>query len=155
RVDRTIAAFTPQLMTRLAGQGSDDPRPVFVIGMPRSGTTLVEQIVAAHPQAHGYGELSDISRIARAMPQRIGSIQRWPEAAGALGAPIRRDAAAEYLTVLARRDANGALRCVDKAPLNFHHAGLIALMFPRATIIWCRRDPRDICVSIYGENFAL
>lgn len=155
RVDRTIAAYTPSQLARLEGRGSLDPRPVFVLGMPRSGTSLVEQIIAAHPQAHGYGELPDLSRIARELPRRIGSIQRWPEALGALDATVLQAAADDYLAVLQRREATPSLRCVDKAPLNFFHLGLIALMFPQATIIWCRRDPRDICVSIYGENFAL
>lgn len=155
RIERTIAAYTPQQMTRLSGQGSADPRPVFVFGMPRSGTSLAEQIIAAHPQAHGYGELREISRIARDMPRRVGSIQRWPEALAALTAPALQTAARDYLAALGKRHASGALRLVDKAPLNFYHVGLIALMFPQATLIWCRRDPRDVCVSIYGENFAL
>jgi tetratricopeptide (TPR) repeat protein len=155
RVDRSIAAYTRTQISRLAASGSSDPRPVFVIGMPRSGTSLVEQIIAAHPQAHGYGELPDLSRIARELPRRIGSIQRWPEALAALEPTVLCTAADDYLAVLQRREASPALRCVDKAPLNFFHAGLIALMFPQATIIWCRRDPRDVCVSIFGENFAL
>lgn len=155
RIDRTIAAYTVERMAALSASGSADPRPVFVLGMPRSGTSLVEQIIAAHPQAHGYGEMAEISRIARAMPARVGSIQRWPEALSALNPSALQSAALDYLRALEKRDASDALRWVDKAPLNFYHVGLIALMFPQATIIWCRRDPRDICVSIYGENFAL
>lgn len=155
RVDRTIDAFSTVQIARLAGAGHPDERPVFVLGMPRSGTSLVEQIIAAHPDAIGYGELPDISRIARSMPQRCGSIQRWPEALAAVDAGVLHGAGADYLAALARRNAARALRSIDKAPLNFFHAGLIALLFPNARIVWCRRDPRDICVSIYGENFAL
>jgi tetratricopeptide (TPR) repeat protein len=155
RVTRTISAYSPQQVARLTGKGSSDPRMVFVLGMPRSGTTLVEQIIAAHPQAHGFGELREISRIARSMPQRIGSIQAWPESLPALTPAGLCSAAADYLAAIGKREASTAARWIDKAPLNFYHVGLIALMFPQATIVWCRRDPRDVCVSIYGENFAL
>ncbi|TJY59277.1 tetratricopeptide repeat protein [Sinimarinibacterium sp. CAU 1509] len=155
RIDRTIGAYTPERIASLSGLGDPDERPVFVLGMPRSGTSLVEQIIAAHPDAVGYGELKDISRLARGMPTRAGSIQRWPEALSAVGATELKAAAADYLAALRRRDSSASRRCVDKAPLNFYHVGLIALMFPNARIVWCRRDPRDICVSIYAENFAL
>ncbi|HEY1078129.1 MAG TPA: sulfotransferase [Fontimonas sp.] len=155
RVDRTIAAFNEPQLARLASAGHPDERPVFVLGMPRSGTSLVEQILSAHPDATGFGELPDISRIARSMPQRTGSIQRWPEALAAVDARVLQTAGEDYLRSLARRNHSTAVRWVDKAPLNFFHVGLIALMFPKAHIVWCQRDPRDICVSIYGENFAL
>lgn len=155
RIDRTIAAFSADRIAALAGLGQPDERPVFVLGMPRSGTSLVEQIIAAHPDATGYGELKEISRSARAMPQRAGSIQRWPEALSAVDASALRSAADDYLAALLRREPATTLRWVDKAPLNFYHVGLIALMFPRARIIWCRRDPRDVCLSIFSENFAL
>ncbi|SFF68673.1 Tfp pilus assembly protein PilF [Fontimonas thermophila] len=155
RIDRTIAAFSDAQYERLRNAGDPDPRPVFVIGMPRSGTTLVEQIIAAHPQAHGYGELPEIGRIARELPRRAGSIQKWPEVLSVVDEQVLKSAAADYLANLVRREPSSAMRWIDKAPLNFFYAGLIALMFPRATIIWCRRDPRDVCVSIYGENFSL
>ncbi|MFA5941756.1 MAG: sulfotransferase [Sinimarinibacterium sp.] len=155
RIDRTIRAYTPERIASLSRLGDPDERPVFVLGMPRSGTSLVEQIIAAHPDATGYGELKEISRLARGMPARVGSIQRWPEALSAVGAPQLRAAAADYLAALRTRDPSTSRRCVDKAPLNFYHVGLIALMFPNARIVWCRRDPRDVCVSIYAENFAL
>lgn len=155
RIDRTVTAFSAERVAALSGLGEPDERPVFVLGMPRSGTSLVEQIIAAHPDAAGYGELKEISRLARAMPRRAGSIQRWPEALSAVGASELRSAADDYLAALLRREPATTRRWVDKAPLNFYHAGLIALMFPNARIIWCRRDPRDICLSIYSENFAL
>lgn len=155
RVGRTMAAFSAPQIVRLAGAGHPDERPVFVLGMPRSGTSLVEQILAAHPDVTGYGELPDISRLSRAMPQRAGSIQRWPEALSSVDAATLRAVAADYLAALERRNASASRRWIDKAPLNFFHVGFIALLFPNAHIVWCRRDPRDICVSIYGENFAL
>jgi hypothetical protein len=155
RIDRTVGAFSQGRMADLSALGSSDERPLFVLGMPRSGTSLVEQIIAAHPDATGYGELADISRIARGMPQRAGSIQRWPEVVSSIGGSELKSAADDYVAALQRRDAAGTCRWIDKAPLNFYHVGLIALMFPNARIVWCRRDPRDICLSIYGENFAL
>ncbi len=155
RVDRTIQAFTPELFARLAGLGNPDERPVFVLGMPRSGTSLVEQIISTHPDAMGYGELREISQIASQMTARIGSIQRWPEVIASADEATLKQAAADYLGLVQRRQPLTAPRFVDKAPLNFFHVGLITLLFPHAKIIWCQRDPRDVCMSIYGENFAL
>jgi tetratricopeptide (TPR) repeat protein len=155
RVDRTMRAFTAELMAKFANEGLADERPVFIVGMPRSGTSLVEQIIAAHPQAHGYGELREVSRLTKQLPGRCGSIQRWPEAASALNGPVLKAAAADYIAFLEKRATTAAVRWLDKAPLNFWHVGLITLMFPKAHIVWCLRDPRDVCLSIYGENFAL
>ena len=155
RVDRLIAVFTKAFLAARRGWGHDSRRPLFVLGMPRSGTSLVEQILAAHPEVHGYGELTEISRISRALPQRAGTMQRWPEAAAALRPDLVRWAAEDYLAALHRRHPTQAARLVDKAPPNFFHIGLIVLMFPAARIVWCRRDPRDIGVSIYSENFGL
>lgn len=155
RVDRLITQFSRAFMEARRTWGHPSPRPVFVLGMPRSGTTLVEQILSAHPDVHGYGELTDLGRIAKEMPQRIGSVQRWPEVAGALHPETVRAAANDYLNSLQERYATSAARLVDKAPTNFFHIGLIAMLFPKAVIVWCRRDPRDICTSIYSENFGL
>lgn len=155
RVDRLIAQFSPAFMAARRTWGHSTTRPVFVLGMPRSGTTLVEQILSAHPDVHGYGELTDLGQIAKDMPQRLGSLQRWPEVANALRPETARAAAQDYLDRQQERYATDAARLVDKAPTNFFHIGLIALLFPKAAIVWCRRDPRDICTSIYSENFGL
>lgn len=155
RVDRNIAQFTRSFLEVRRGWGSDSSRPVFVLGMPRSGTTLVEQILAVHPDAHGCGELTDLGRLAKAIPARAGTIQRWPEAAAAMTAGLTRATADEYLASVLRRYPTNAARLVDKAPINFFYVGLIAMLFPNARIIWCRRDPRDIGTSIYSENFGL
>lgn len=153
--DTTIRLFQPEVLARLQDAGSQDTRPVFIVGMPRSGTTLTEQIIASHPLAHGCGELPDIALIVRNLPAQLEQPLAWPDLipllrGESLQQPIRR-----YLEAVTRHAPADALRLVDKAPLNFFHLGLIALMFPQARVIWCRRDPRDIAVSIYGENFSL
>jgi tetratricopeptide (TPR) repeat protein len=155
RVDRAATVFTRAFLEARRDWGSDSRRPVFVLGMPRSGTTLVEQILAVHPDAHGCGELTDIGRIAKELPKRAGTIQAWPEAAEALTPAVVREAADDYLASVLKRFPTSAARLIDKAPTNFFHIGLIALLFPHARIVWCQRDPRDICTSIYSENFGL
>mgnify|MGYP002725583772 CR=1 FL=1 len=155
KVDRICGVFSSEFFAERPGWGSADPRPVFVVGMPRSGTSLVEQILAAHPDAYGYGELTDVSQIAGNLPDGAGTLHRWPEAAEVVSSGLIAIAADRYLSSQQARERTTASRLVDKAPLNFLHLGLIRLLFPAAHIIWCRRDPRDVCVSIYAENFGL
>lgn len=135
--------------------GNPDERPLFIVGMPRSGTTLTEQILAAHPAGHGCGELPDIALITRNLREGPPPAKAWPDSIDALADSALEAAAQRYLRAATRDAPTTALRLVDKAPLNFFHLGLIALLFPHARVVWCRRDPRDIAVSVYGENFAL
>lgn len=155
RANRNIAQFSRPFLEARKGWGHDSRRPIFVLGMPRSGTSLVEQILSAHPDVHGCGELTDLGRVAKSIQGRTGTIQRWPEAVGALNPGTTRAAAEDYLAGALKKHPTAAVRMVDKAPANFFYVGLIALLFPKASIIWCRRDPRDICTSIYSENFGL
>lgn len=148
-VDALAEVFDATLFATSTPRGSEDPRPVFVVGMPRSGTTLTEQIIGMHPQAFGCGELPDIALIVKS----LGSA--WPGNAGSLDAAGLRTHARHYLHAAARHAPASAQRLVDKAPLNYFNLGLIALLFPQARVIWCRRDPRDIALSIYSENFSL
>ena len=154
-VDRLIEVFTAQRIETLRSGGLDDPRPVFVVGMPRSGTSLVEQILAAHPDVHGYGELVEVEAMTRRVRSDAGSIKRWPEVIEDVEPKSVGAAAQGYFDALSRRYSVDARRVVDKAPNNFFHLGLIAAAFPQSKIVWCRRDPRDVCLSIYAENFAL
>ena len=146
---RLVEVFDADLFARPGIRGCDDPRPVFVVGMPRSGTTLTEQIIAAHPLALGCGELPDIPLFVR----QFGS--RWPEVAPALDHAFLHQHALRYLEAALRHAPADATRLVDKAPLNYFNLGLIALLFPQARVVWCRRDPRDIALSVYSENFSL
>jgi tetratricopeptide (TPR) repeat protein len=159
RVERVMQIFSRDYFAERGLRGSDDSRPLFIVGMPRSGTTLTEQIIAAHPQAFGCGELPEIALITRhllsaqsAAPQ---AVPEWPDSVLRLDQPTLDSAISRYLQACTRHAPDTAMCLVDKAPLNFLYLGLIAIMFPQARVIWCRRDPRDIAVSIYSENFAL
>ena len=141
-VERSIAAYQPELFSEFRGVGNASSRPVFVVGMMRSGTTLVEQILASHPQVHGHGELEGIRWIAQSLGGQ------------ALEDDTIRRLAAEYLAGL-ERDAGESLRSVDKMPHNFRFLGLITLLFPRAKLIHCVRDPRDTCLSCYFHDLGI
>jgi tetratricopeptide (TPR) repeat protein len=128
-------------------------RMVLIVGMPRSGTTLTEQIIASHPLAHGCGELAELPLLASAL---WPSLQPHPPAWSApLTSEVLGEAAASYSRAASRGASLEAQVLVDKAPLNFFNLWLIALLRPDTKIVWCRRHPLDIAVSIYGENFAL
>jgi Flp pilus assembly protein TadD len=143
-VDATIAAFSRERLSEGAVASNCDPAPVFIVGMPRSGTTLAEQILAAHPAAHGAGER-------RALGQTFAELG-GAERIAALDSAALDAAAARYLREL-HGLAPGAARIIDKMPGNFNHLGLVALMLPGARIIHCVRDPRDIGLSIFTFRF--
>lgn len=146
--------------------GLDTVMPVFVVGMPRSGTTLVEQILAAHPRVHGAGEADEIALAALALGgDRIDGDDpaAYPRAMAGL-APAPLVAAAERVLAAYRASADRArpadaaadwpARIVDKTTINFLHVGLIHTLFPRARIIHTLRDPRDTAVSCLLHNFT-
>lgn len=151
KTDAAIAAFTPEALRLRHREALRDERPVFVLGMPRSGTTLAEQILAAHPQAFGCGERADLVEIARSLPIETGL--DWPRRMADVPADWLRRRAEAYLAGTGEA-AQGALRLIDKQPYNFLHVGLIAMLFADARIVWCRRDPRDIALSIFSESFS-
>lgn len=140
------AAFGPELYERLAGAGARSQLPVFVLGMPRSGTSLVEQILASHPDVHGAGELSFLQRLA----DEQGGV---PAVAGRMTTELAERMGEAYLAQVTRL-AGGKKRVVDKMPSNFLMAGLIPLILPDARIIHVRRDPADIGLSCYTKLFA-
>ena len=142
-IDHLIARCTPELMARAPELGSCDATPVLIIGMPRSGTTLVEQIVSNHPEVGAGGELY--------FWNQLGSAWRRSGAAG-IETPFLAKAAADYLGVL-RAIAPTAARVTDKMPFNFLWAGLIHLAFPRAIMIHCRRTAVDTALSIHQTHF--
>ncbi len=143
RVDRLIAWFTPDRLAQAAGADRDDPTPVFILGLPRSGTTLVEQILSCHPGVHAGGEL----------PFWTERGARWEQMGPADTETSFLTGTASDYTRLLRALAPKAARVTDKMPLNVFWAGLIHMTLPRATIIHCRRSPVDTALSIHRTYF--
>jgi hypothetical protein len=142
-VDSVIARYTGHFLSEHRGDGLEDETPVLVLGMPRSGTTLVEQVLSSHPLIAGAGELTFWHE--RSLPLH-------QTAPGGADAATARQLAGEYIALLRTFSAT-APRIVDKALFNFHWIGLILQALPRARIIHCRRHPIDTCLSIYFTQF--
>jgi tetratricopeptide (TPR) repeat protein len=138
--------FSPALLTQMSGLGARSNQPIFVLGMPRSGTTLVEQVLASHPAVQGAGELSFMQGI-------VNSLGNFPAAVPNLTPEILQQLGAGYLRDIAPL-SGGKPFVVDKMPINFVYAGLIRLILPDAHIIHCRRDPVDTCLSCYSKLFT-
>ena len=147
-IARSIATFTPAFFAERAGSGDTARDPIFIIGMPRSGSTLVEQIVASHPMVEGLSELPDLTAVAR------GLAGRYPEVLIDLLAAAFTAAGREYLDRTQPRRRSGRPHFVDKFPGNFLHTGLIHLTLPQATIVDVRRDPVATCFSLFKQLFA-
>jgi len=143
QVDRLVQRFTPAFCAANADFAVGDETPLLIVGMPRSGTTLVEQILSRHPQIAAGGELLFWNR--RAIAYGVSS-------ATYLTAESGRALAGDYLALL-RRIAPSAARVTDKLPLNLFRLGLIHLLLPKARIIHCRRHPVDTCLSMYFNHF--
>ena len=155
---RGWSARFPEVFTRAyfqdhAGLGDQSDRPVFIVGMPRSGTTLVEQILASHPQVYGADELTTIFDIVCALERRAGGHVTYPDNVPDLDHAALEWGAQQYLDKLQSIDEQAA-RVTDKMPTNFFHLGMIAAMLPGARIIHCRRDAMDVCLSNYVQMFA-
>jgi tetratricopeptide (TPR) repeat protein len=143
RIDRLIAQFTPDWMASNArAQGGE--RAVFVVGLPRSGTTLVEQILASHPDVEGAGEL----QFWAGRSQAFERLAQGPQVSAFLDETAR-----DHREMLAGL-APDASRVVDKNPFNFLSVGLIRLVLPQAVVIHCRRNPIDTCLSIHSTYFG-
>ena len=151
--DRTEAVMRADRVREKAGAGDPSTLPVFVIGMPRSGTTLVEQILASHPDVHGAGELETFSEVVGSVYGPDGRAVEYPEFVAECGGDVFRAIGSYYAAVL-RRLAPQARRVVDKMPSNFVFAGLIHLALPNARIIHVVRDPIDTCLSCYFQLFT-
>jgi len=128
-------------------------QPVFIVGMPRSGTTLVEQILASHPQITGAGELPYLGDLLNSFPGRFGPTKSYPTCIDELSAPELGTLARVYLEGLSSHGLHSA-RITDKMPHNFLHLGFIDRILPHARVIHCVRDPLDTCLSIYFHNFS-
>jgi tetratricopeptide (TPR) repeat protein len=153
-VDATLAAFQPALFERLAGAGLDGPRPVFIIGLPRSGTTLLEQILASHPEVYGAGEVPLVRRSFEEIPEILGRAAPTLDLVPDWNVEMINELARRHDQRLRELDGGRAQRIVSKMHENYYYLGLIALMFPRAVVIHCRRDPRDVAFSCWIQNFS-
>ncbi|HYB10333.1 MAG TPA: tetratricopeptide repeat protein [Alphaproteobacteria bacterium] len=151
--DRVRANMDRKTIESRAGQGDPSNLPIFVLGMPRSGTTLVEQIVASHPKVFGAGELTDFGAVIETVRGPDGALLPYPEFVPALEASHLRAIAQEYITRLRAISAN-AERITDKMPSNFFFVGLIHLVLPNAPIIHVMRDPVDTCISCFSKLFS-
>lgn len=153
-VDRLLTVFTPAYFERVRGFGVDSERPIFIVGLPRSGTTLLEQVLASHSRVFGAGEL----RLARESFEALGRTETGMREALAFDRVEGIDA--ETVKRLARVHLNKlqtlndtAARVTDKMPDNYLYLGLLATLFPRARFLHCRRDPRDVAVSCWITQF--
>ena len=143
--DDLIRVYTRETLASITEGGSASVKPIFVLGMPRSGTSLTEQIIASHPAASGAGEPDYWLKAARANYDEIRQ--------KVLDLPARKKLAEDYLRLIEHRFPD-ALRIVDKTPTNSDFVGFIHTVFPNARIIRMRRDPIDTCLSCYFQNFS-
>ena len=156
RTDRIIAFYSPERLARLpraeTGPAYPADLPVFIVGTPRSGTSLVEQILSCHRDVAAAGELRELRRLAEGLG--LGFKDGEPEPSeGALSGDALTAAGRTYLDGLKAR-GESAKHITDKMPYNFERLGLISLLFPAARVIHCKRDPLDSCLSCYVQNFA-
>ena len=152
-IDELINACGPNYFMSTPHSTQTTQRLVFIVGMPRSGTTLTEQILASHPDVHGLGELIVLPNIIQNLQSYLGSGTVYPSNLKNLTPAILDSIAETYLEGIGKLGPTDILRVTDKTLVNFLYLGLISKMFPKARIIHCLRDPRDTCLSIYFQNF--
>jgi tetratricopeptide (TPR) repeat protein len=152
-IDAMIEFFTKERMANLPRSSVPSELPIFVLGMPRSGTSLVEQILARHTEVHGAGELNEMGEIAHTVAQKYCQIDGYDGFARSINTNEIDALATGYLNLL-RGKGGGAKRVVDKMPSNYMYLVLINLLFPGARVIHCCRDARDTCLSEYFQDFG-
>ena len=151
-IDKIVSTFSFDFVQANRAKGFSDLAPVFVVGMPRSGTTLVEQILSAHRDISAAGELPDISGITTALPQHSENKLTYPECMPSLRDDAFSGFGQAYINRL-RKVSTTSTRIIDKNPENHQHIGLILSLLPDARFIHCSRNPLDTCLSCYSQNF--
>lgn len=156
QVQRSKQTLTREFFAARAGLGCDAPDPIFVVGLPRAGSTLIEQILSSHSQVEGTMELPDIGQLARELGGRKlrRETSRYPEVLADLDADALRALGERYLQQTRIQRKTAAPFFIDKMPNNFQHIGLIHLILPRARIVDARRHPLGCCFSGFKQHFA-
>ena len=149
RFNRVCRIFTPELLRNKAGHGNPSTQPIFIVGMPRSGTTLIEQIMASHPRVYGAGERKDLQTALFSVIDESS----YPEAVARMTPAQFDEISAAYIASMAG-SLSDSVRFTNKMPANFIHVGLIRLALPNARIIHVRRNPVDTCLSCFSINFS-
>ncbi len=152
--DSIIEVFDRELLERNAGVGNPDPSPIFVIGLPRSGSTLIEQILASHSQVEGTSELPYAGRVAMSLNRNRADGVNYPEAVRELSGEHFHALGQDYLDLAAMHRTEGKPRFIDKMPNNFPAVGFLHLVLPNAKIIDARRHPLDSCLGCFRQLFA-
>jgi hypothetical protein len=152
-IDRAQQVFSSEFMRAARNTGEPSAKPIFIIGMPRSGTTLIEQILASHPKVFGAGELTSFERAVGDISSTIHQAPAYPEIALHMSREHFQELGRRYLDAI-RQLAPAASHVTDKMPLNFVFVGLIHLALPDATIIHTVRDPADTCISCFSRLFT-
>jgi tetratricopeptide (TPR) repeat protein len=152
-VARSKALFTPAFFRDRSGLGCEDPAPIFVVGLPRSGSTLIEQILASHSMVEGTMELPEVIAIARSLT-KPDEDARYPQALADMDGSRLRALGESFIARTRIHRKQGRPFFIDKMPNNFLHIGLIQLMLPRAKIIDARRHPMAACFSGFKQHFA-
>jgi tetratricopeptide (TPR) repeat protein len=155
KVNNLISEFSQEFFKRLPHTSHQSKRPIFIVGMPRSGTSLTEKILASHSQVFGADELTEIREICVDMPIIIGKNDAvYPQCIHDLTQESLDKAALRYLDFIDELDTETHAHITDKMPQNFNHIGIIAAMFPDSPIIHCKRNALDTCLSCYFQNFG-
>ena len=152
-VDWLIDVYSKSFIQGKRQSGSDSQLPVFIVGMPRSGTTLIEQILSSHALVHGAGEVEAMPAINLSIAQKLNYASPCPDLITLIDRKTIEECAARYLEELALYSTTAA-RITDKLPGNFVRIGLIKTLFPEARIIHCQRNPLDNCLSLFFHYFA-
>ena len=151
-IEKIKKVFTSDLMKKHTGKGHTSDVPIFVLGMPRSGTTLTEQIIASHPKVFGAGELRNLSDLANQGAETGQPL--FPHGITKLDAIDFQRYGKKYLNEIRLLDETSS-KITDKMPANFNYVGLIHLILPKAKIIHVQRHPLDTCLSCYTRQFAV
>ena len=138
----------------LSKKGKKRIQPIFIIGVPRSGTSLVEQILSSHPAVHGGGELTFINDLVESAPEMLASDLPYPECMANISQEIINTLSKKYIKKASELMDTNKTVITDKLPGNCFHLGFIQLLFPKAKVIHCIRNPFDTCLSCYFNDFS-